>query len=583
MRDFSDSSGEEYIPAENKQLSSSDTSTEKEQELINKKLNRKGKVANVQNWKINVNKKKKVSGLAYASKKGSLRPAKVPKLIDCSNCCYNCTTNINEENRNEICREYWNLEFCRQKDFILRNVFENNIKRKRVSNENRKHTRHYFLNGFRVCKPFFLKTLSISHGPVENALSNRGDSGMYQNQDKRGSHTPKNKTPDTVLNAIKEHIESFPVMESHYCRTSTKRKYLDPQLSIRKMYDLFKSSLPNPPPFNIPTEIIYRRYFYNNFNLSFFRPKKDNCLTCEKFLKSKTIDEHEYLAHMQRKEEAYTAKEADKKRVSESFVSATFDLQSVLQIPSSDVSQMYYSRKLCAYNLSIYEAAAPNKAFCFTWTELNGQRGSCEIGSALLQWINKLPEAVKEISLFSDTCGGQNRNQFIAALGLFVTQNSSIDILQHNFLESGHSYMEVDSMHSAIETAKKYVAVYTMNDWINIFKTARSNRGRKKNAVPYEVQELRYFDMIDLKSLAKNIIQNKSVNETGDKVNWLKIKCLRYEKMNPNIILYKYNYSENFQKIDVSMSKTRTKSCMQKELKQLYTSEIPISCTKKKI
>jgi len=33
---------------------------------------------------------------------------------------------------------------------------------------------------------------------------------------------------------------------------------------------------------------------------------------------------------------------------------ATFDLQSVLQIPSTQVSQLYYSRKLNMFNLTVY-------------------------------------------------------------------------------------------------------------------------------------------------------------------------------------------------------------------------------------
>ncbi|CAI6368821.1 unnamed protein product [Macrosiphum euphorbiae] len=47
-------------------------------------------------------------------------------------------------------------------------------------------------------------------------------------------------------------------------------------------------------------------------------------------------------------------------------------------------------------------------------------------------------------------------------------------------MESGHSYMEVDSMHSTIESAKKNVLVYTMQDWLTICRLARSNRHNKK-------------------------------------------------------------------------------------------------------
>jgi hypothetical protein len=47
----------------------------------------KKKVANPEKWKKNVNKRRKMEGLPYETKKGIQNP-KVPKPIDCSNCKY---------------------------------------------------------------------------------------------------------------------------------------------------------------------------------------------------------------------------------------------------------------------------------------------------------------------------------------------------------------------------------------------------------------------------------------------------------------------------------------------------------------
>lgn len=141
-------------------------------------------------------------------------------------------------------------------------------------------------------------------------------------------------------------------------------------------------------------------------------------------------------------------------------------------MPASDASQMYYSMKLCAFNLTVYEAAPPNKAYCFAWTEVNAQRGSSEIGTALFEWFKTISKDVTEVNLYSDTCSGQNRNQYVAALFLYMVQNTHLERIQHNFLEKGHSYMEVDSMHSAIGNAKKNIAIYTMNDLLNAFRMA---------------------------------------------------------------------------------------------------------------
>jgi hypothetical protein len=81
-------------------------------------------------------------------------------------------------------------------------------------------------------------------------------------------------------------------------------------------------------------------------------------------------------------------KDLDKKKAAaeESFQTVTFDLQSVLQLPSSDVSLMYYSRKPCVYNLTVYERAKNYEAYCFCWKEHNGHRGSSQVGTILFKY-----------------------------------------------------------------------------------------------------------------------------------------------------------------------------------------------------
>lgn len=37
-------------------------------------------------------------------------------------------------------------------------------------------------------------------------------------------------------------------------------------------------------------------------------------------------------------------------------------------------------------------------------------------------------------------------------------------------MESGHSMMEVDSMHSSIENAKRNIPIYAVQDWLIFFK-----------------------------------------------------------------------------------------------------------------
>lgn len=334
----------------------------------------------------------------------------------------------------------------------------------------------------------------------------------------------------------------------------------------------------NIPPLKAVQEKVYRTIFCEQYNLSFFHPKKDQCTVCVKHRtltgKAKEAFKDEHQKHLERKERAQIQKSNDKTRATEdlTFVSATFDLQSVLQIPSSAASLLYYSRKLCVYNLCIYEASPPNNAFCLSWSELDARRGSSEIGTCVFKWLEKLTPTVKEVSLFSDTCGGQNRNQNVAAMFMYAVQYLNIETITHNFLESGHSQMECDSMHAAIEAEKKWIDVFSMVDWVNIFR-----RARRKN--PYNVTHLHYGDFYNFQVLAQCIIKNRNKDENGATVNWLLCKGFKYSKVEPGVIQYRYDYNEPFKRIFVF---GRGRPSIPLKLTMAYETLLPVSVDKKK-
>lgn len=87
--------------------------------------------------------------------------------------------------------------------------------------------------------------------------------------------------------------------------------------------------------------------------------------------------------HINRKNDCNMAKNSDKKRstTEDYFQTVAFDFQSVLQIPSATSSQMYYSRKISVYNLTVCESGNDKHALCNAWNKLNGKRGSSEMGS----------------------------------------------------------------------------------------------------------------------------------------------------------------------------------------------------------
>ena len=77
--------------------------------------------------------------------------------------------------------------------------------------------------------------------------------------DLRGKHPPKNKSTDEQIKYVQEHIESFPMVESHYCRKDTNKKYLDSELNLKKMYRLYEEKAEQEGITNTVKENIYRQ------------------------------------------------------------------------------------------------------------------------------------------------------------------------------------------------------------------------------------------------------------------------------------------------------------------------------------
>ena len=86
----------------------------------------------------------------------------------------------------------------------------------------------------------YFKTLVIGKADIATAIALKNKNGEFAGSDGRGRASSTNRTGNEEMKAIKRHIESFPKVESHYCRSSTNRCYLDPLLNIKKMNFLQK-------------------------------------------------------------------------------------------------------------------------------------------------------------------------------------------------------------------------------------------------------------------------------------------------------------------------------------------------------
>lgn len=311
---------------------------------------------------------------------------------------------INDEQRKLFFDSYWSKgsDFVAKKNFLLQFSKKVEVKRRRVeapdgSEPKKKSSTSYFMsaNGsnVQVCEKFFRKTLDISFKPIAKAHENKTPTNQYSAVDNRGKHPPHNKLPDNARQAIIDHINSFPCVESHYTRKNTQKKYLGSNLNITKMYELYQEKNKGSG-IRVASFQTYQQIFGNGFNLAFHVPKNDQCLKCGVAQRAESEAQVpaeirlNLEAHIKRKEMCREALKMDIESAKNDpqIVVATFDLQSVLQIPISAESSFFYKRKLCLYNLTFF-CENTKEAYCFTWPETEGRRGSNEIGSCIYYFV----------------------------------------------------------------------------------------------------------------------------------------------------------------------------------------------------
>lgn len=310
-----------------------------------------------------------------------------------------------------------------------------------------------------------------------------------------------------IIKAVKDHIESIPKVESHYLRANTSRLFIDGGLTIAELHRNYKEvqNQNNKPAVNYDA---YQRIFNHDFNIGFFRPKKDLCDQCVAYENAPEQEKVKlyasYKAHQEEKSLSRIEKDRDMKESQNSQstkIVCTYDktsFTSCLAMPFRKFICFFYKSRLNCYNFTISNAKC-RETTCYFWHEGLGNRGSIEIGSCVYSYLsevaNKYPGC--DLIFYSDNCCGQNKNRFVFAMYYFALTKLNINSIQHNFLIRGHTQNEGDTAHSVIEKAitraKKSRPIYIPEQYISII------RGAKKTGKPFLVREMNYSDLLNYK------------------------------------------------------------------------------------
>jgi len=276
--------------------------------------------------------------------------------------------------------------------------------------------------------------------------------------------------------------------------------------------------------------------------------------------------------HLERKVQARISKETDK--ATEGLVVAAFDLQQVLTCPKLRVGSAYYLRKMNVYNLTVLELQTMS-GFCYTWNETVGKRGTNEIATVLLTWMGPVDDSkAKHVVLYSDTCGGQNRNKIMCtALILFLATAKHINIIEQKFFESGHSQCECDSMHSCIQGEINRRDIHIPSEYLQCMKAACKKK-------PYTVKELKLQDFADFEKINRNEMKQTAFQGI------LSAHHIKYEKSGTDVIVTFMNEIDGDDKEIKSFHKrgrNQSLSTIATGLKPCYDTPQKLDPEKKKI
>lgn len=228
-----------------------------------------------------------------------------------------------------------------------------------------------------------------------------------------------------------------------------------------------------------------KQMFLTKFNLRTKPLKKDTCNKCDYFaIRIKQVPE-KYKANIERDYEMHLqiAKSLRDQMKSDILLSVndphietmTFDLEKTLPLPRIPTNIVFYKRQLWVYNFGIH-TGSDDQGHCNVWVEGEAGRGSQEVGSCLIKHVmERLKPNVKKLILWSDSCGGQNRNiKLTLMLKALLNDHPTLQEISMRYLEPGHTFIPNDTDFGRIESVLKLQQkLYTPEDYIRVMKECK--------------------------------------------------------------------------------------------------------------
>lgn len=200
----------------------------------------------------------------------------------------------------------------------------------------------------------------------------------------------------------------------------------------------------------------------------------------------------------------------------------------------------------------------------YVWSENVASRGGQEVASCLLKHLeHNIKETTKHLILYSDSCGGQNRNIKISLMLKHFLASSHLELIEQKYFLSGHSFNSCDQNFGYIEKESRKIEIINDPDhWIDIIKNTR------KTEPKFIVTKMKTSDFFSSQDLQQQIV-NRKIDINKDKINWLKARTITHDKEQLFDLFLKFD-DELLRRVHIGKKSVTEENFRDTELSLLY-------------
>lgn len=304
----------------------------------------------------------------------------------------------------------------------------------------------------KVCKQFLTKLYDVGLKRVR-CIQNKIIDGNVAMTDDRGKHLIRpHRLDDDIVPYFYQHLESIPNKISHY--SSTQRRYFEhPDLSITKLFKLFVDYYYENTTKTLKMKFTsYFKMFRIRSPISLSEPQTDICNVCEAFhtLSNPTEKQQtDYDLHtvLHEKHSALKHHWLEAAREDDSILVIHFDYGQNYPMPKLNVNEQFYKRLFWVHVFNIH-CYNNGRSKMYLFPEGSAKKDSSSVASFLFDFLEPIlngPKNYTKLIMFSDNCGGQNKNKYIVRFCIYMSLlHPGLEII-HIFPVPGHSFCINDS------------------------------------------------------------------------------------------------------------------------------------------